>query len=388
MTIPFGVATTAFLFTSINKAKAASIGEIITQKRGILFNEKVIEGGGSWEVTKDFFEVWGKIGDILTAIIDWLIKLPENLPQYSIDLLSKIYELLTVTVLHTPLFLFNNSFIKDTSLVFAGVSILIVTILTMIEGIKKMLKKKNTDIKQIVKRYSLSIIGAGFAPFLFEKSFELINQLTNAISKIGATEISNFNLFSKIQIPLTNIGFLDTILLLGFDVVVIALLIPIILQTGRRYWDLMCLSALTPLSLTAWIFDDYKHYFSKWWSNVKLLAQTQLIYAIYICLMGVFIFGTANVVTGVGLICKMLVIIGGLTRMTNVPQFVKSRVDTGNDIEDSWTGALKSYKDVYDTVTLKKLKSTAFLTKKSEENLKNVQKLRKKHGQRYVKGLS
>ncbi|MGM7720521.1 hypothetical protein [Metabacillus sp. Hm71] len=361
ISIPFGVASTAFLFTSINKAKAASLSEIITQKRGILINEKVIEGGGSWEGTKEFFEVWGKIGDVLVSITDWLINLPSNLPHYSVELLSKIYELLTVTVLHTPLFLFNNSFIKDTSLVFAGISILIVTILTMVEGIKKMLKKKNTDVKKILKRYSLSIVGAGFAPFLFEKSFELINELTKAISKIGANEISGFNLFSKIQIPLMNIGFLDTLLLLAFDVIVVALLIPIILQTGRRYWDLMCLSALTPLSLTAWIFDDYKHYFNKWWSNVKLLAQTQLIYAIYICLMGVFIFGTANIVTGVGLIAKFLVIIGGLARMTNVPSFVKSRVDTGNDIEDSLFGSVKTAKDVYDTVTLKKLKTLKFL---------------------------
>lgn len=349
---------------NINNAKAASLlerGNI--QNHGIFTKEGLVERGGSWQEIKGFVDQWSEIGNTLSNGIHFINQLPENMPIYSVQLLSKIYELLTTTVLYTPLFIFNNSLIKDTSLVLAGVSILLVTILTMVEGIKKMLKKKNTDVKKILSRYLLAITGAGFSPFLFEKSFQLINSLTKAISQIGSHKISQFNIFSSADSVLgfINNGFMETTLLIVFDAIVLALLIPIILQTGRRWWDLLCLSSLTPLSLSAWIFDDYKHYFDKWWANIKLLAQTQLIYAIYICLMGVFIFGTAGVVTGSGLIAKMLIIIGGLMRMSNPPAFIRAKVDTGDDMEDVGINFYKTMKDVYDTVSLKKLRSMKYL---------------------------
>lgn len=391
--LPIGAVTSAFLLTAFDHAKAETLlerGDIT--KHGIFNKENF--ANNSWEETKEFFALWGEIGSHIKTFFQWCNNLPENIPQYTVDILAKIFELLTSTVLYTPLFIFNNSHIQDATIVFSGISVLIVTILAMVEGGKKMLKKRNTDWKKILKRYSLSLLGVGFAPFVFEQVFNLINIITKLIVKVGSIEIGGFQLFQKMEgkvivpgLGIAPVGLLDTVLLLAFDIVAFALLIPIVLQTARRWWDLLCLSALTPLSLTAWIFDDYHHYFHKWWSNLKQLAQSQLVYAIYICLMGVFMYGTANMVSGGGLIFKLLVICGGLWRMANPPSFVTSRIDNGKDIEETGLDMKKTYKNIRDTVTLKNIRTLKFLKDKEEGQKKEVASLRKKHGRRYVGDL-
>lgn len=395
--IPFGVVSTSFLFNGFNQAYAATTDSstLITLKDFFLRKEgvitKIFKDGDESNIDAlvDFFQVWITIGKGIINVFEWFNHLPQNVAHLSALLFTKIYELLML-VLQTPLFIFNNSYIKDTSLVFAGISVLIVVILSMIQGKKRMLKMKNTGFKKILGRFFVSIIGAGAAPFIFEKVFELINMIVEAITKIGSFGISTHKYTTTLISP-NPYDWFNTIALLGFDFMLIGLAIPIFLQNGRRFFDLMCLSALTPLSLTAWIFDDTRHLHHQWWSNVKKLSMTPLIYAIFICLLGVFIFGTQNIVSGGGLFLKVLIIIGGLARMANPPNFIKSRVDNGGDVEDSVWNVFNAFKDTYDTVTLKKMRSTKLIkdkiSKGKASKLQKIKDLRKKHGRRYVKNL-
>lgn len=351
--IPFATVTTTFLFATL-KAHAAT--------------PEILQGSGLLG-DNGFISKWTQIGKFFLDIINFFINIQDRISHYSIVLLSKLYEFLTDYVLCTPLFIFNNSYLKDTSLTFSIISILIVTILSMINGMKIMIQSKKDkstslldDIWKTTKRYFLAVTGAGFAPFAFEKSFQLLNILTKQITHIGAGTTSDFGMLSH-----TIMSGLDTTLVCAFDIVIIALLIPIALQTGRRWWDLLCLSSLTPLALTATVFDEYKHYFNIWWRNVKKLAQTQLVVSIYICLMGIFIFGTANIVTGSGLLIKLLIIIGGLFRVANPPSFVKYKLDTGNDIIDTTKETTQTFKHIRNLVTFKGVR-----------NLKLYKKLLKK----------
>lgn len=347
--------------------------------------------GGTIEEFKNLFEKIEWMIDSIIKAKDWVNHLPENIVRLSVGLLAKIYELLLL-VLQTPLFIFNNTYIKDATILFSGVSILMVTLLTMYEGQKRMFRKRHTDLNTVVKRYFVAVTGAGFAPFLFEKSFQLINIVTSSISKIGSAGLKT-NDVSGSWAPYYDPSFFDwfnTLALIAFDFMVLAMVIPIFLQNGRRFFDLMCLSAITPLALSAWVFKDYKYLFDKWWHNVKKIGATPLIYSLFICIMGLFIFGTKNVMSGGGMLIKMLIIVGGLARMSNPPSFIKSRVDTGGTADDSLWGSIQGFKNAYDTVTLKKLKSTKFLKDrkaKQAANLSKTQQLRKKHGRRYVGNL-
>src|SRR5690606_16057453 len=115
------------------------------------------------------------------------------------------------------------------------------------------------------------------------------------------------------------IGTIDVLGLFLFDIVLIALLIPILLQNGRRWRDLMCLAAVSPFALASWIFDRHEHFFNQWWSNVKRLSLVQLVYALFILMLGLFIYATRFMSPDAWLI-KILIISGGLFGLANPPQ--------------------------------------------------------------------
>jgi hypothetical protein len=272
------------------------------------------------------------------AVIHWFNELPVHISQLSVNLLTWIFELISALVLQAPLWLFKNTWFTDTSLVFSSISIAIIILLTSFESIKQILKRKHSDFTKIMKRLPLAIMGAGAAPYLFQKTFELLNLLSQSITQISASEIR-----SEDYITATKLTGIDTAALIGFDFILILILIPLILHTGRRWFDLITLGVMTPLALTCWIFDDYRYLFNMWWSNIKHLSLVQLVYASFICVMGIFIFGTRNVIEGNGFYMKLLVVIGGLWRMANPPSLVVRNGDTGKDV----TNIYKDLKHIF-----------------------------------------
>jgi hypothetical protein len=221
-------------------------------------------------------------------------------------------------------------------------------------------------------------------PFAFETGFEYLNKLSTAISHIGGINGGNADGF----IYMKRMGFFDTLFLCLFDLTAISMLIPICLQAGKRWWDLLCLAAISPLALSTKIFDRHKHYFDAWWSRVKSLSLVQLVYSVFILLMGVFIFTTQSIHGGIfTLICKVVLILGGLTRLANPPSFVTRLTGDKGDIFDEYDKTKNSLTTVWDTLTFKNFRPTQFLKKQKAAKLAKIQGLRKKHGKRYVGDL-
>lgn len=362
--IPFATVSTSFLFFNINRTYAATTGKWETLlERGDVRRNTFLKEAGKKDLG-EFIDKWDSVLDFLTKSVHWINHLPENIAQLSVTLLTKLYELLMMT-LHTPLFIFDNSLLKDATLTFSSCSIIIVIVLTTMELMKKMIRKKHTDFKEICARWALAVIGSGFAPFLFKQTFQIINMLTKAITQIGAKEMASEGVMGCLKLS----GF-HTAMLLGFDIILIYLMIPIFLQNGRRFFDLMCLSLVTPLALTAWVFDDYRYLFDKWWNQLKTLGNVQLIYSVFICIMGIFIFGTRNIVTGGAFFLKVIVVIGGLYRLSNPPQFIQSKLDDGDDTIQTGMKMYKTFSNVKDTITFKNYTPLNILKKKLIKNIK------------------
>lgn len=353
--IPTAVFSGQYLSSIFNQAKAEAIKPTQEEINRIL-NDGVInklfingknelEGAGvlgSWET---FVNTWQRIGETIVAIIDFFKNFNENVAQLSIDFLAHMYELIAKIVLQTPTLIFDNPYLKDANFSFAWISVIVVSLLTMIESIKKMFRQKNTDFKKIMQRYAIAVTASGFAPFLFEKIFSLLNLLSQSILKIGSLGIQPSNIGDYMQFT----G-LNTIILILFDLAVLAMMIPVFLQNGRRWFDILSLSMITPLALSAWVFDDYKHLFSTWKNSLKRLASVQLIYAVFLAIMTIFIFGTRYITSGDGLIIKMLIIVGGLWRMLNPPSIVSS-ADNGTDIIGMGKDIKKTYNKAKKTLT-------------------------------------
>lgn len=370
--IPFATVTSTFLLTSF-KASAQQVTEggivrpgaytdMIIGIEGLEFEEP--NSGIADKLTEvlthvtglgDIQKVLAKIEIIFDKLIigfNWISYVFNHPNEVSIQFLTWIYETVSKVVLTTPTFIFNNPYMQNTSLTFSTVSISIVTILTIFEALMQMTKQKHTEFKTIVKRYFGVVCVTGFVPFLFEQGFTLLNKLTQAITKIGSAVNPTVLLKDSLPVPA-----LDTLILFSFDIVLFAMLIPILLQNGRRWWDLMCLAVVAPLAGTAYVFDRHRHYFDTWWSTVKKLSLVQLVYAVFITLIGIFIFGTRDMVSGWGLIIKLLIVAGGLWRMLNPPRIVTS-LTSGGDVTGMYSDYKNGFRQVVDTLTFKKFRPT------------------------------
>lgn len=369
------------LMFSFKNAKAATLSNIIFQKRGVLTHTS--NGGSLLDMPKEVIHNIDVITSKLMDALDWLNNLPFSIPKYTADLLTAIFHFLSKVTLQTPLFIFNNPYIQNTSITFALISITLVTILTVFESIMQMLNKQHTDFKTIAKRWLIVASVSGFIPFAFETGFTYLNKLSDAISNIGIDNGINHGFISG-----ESVGWFNTLVIILFDVTAISMLIPISLQAGRRWFDLLSLSAISPLALSSWCFKRHEHYFQKWWNEVKYLSLSQLVYAVYILLMGLVIFTTGAVHGGVfTLIIKIILIIAALNKLTHPPQFIKRMTDNGGDIFDEYDKTKNTFKDIYETITFKNFRPVQYFKDKEANKKKTIQSLRKKHKRRYVSDL-
>lgn len=304
--VPVCALSTATILALTQSVSAKSWEDIVMQPKGILLQHNMF---GS---VSDTVNSWVQVGDYALKGINWLINIKENLPILSANICSSIYHLLSNIVLQTPTFIFDNMAIQDKLLTFSGVSVLLVTLMTAYTGIKRMSRKRHTDLKQISFRYFMACTLSGFAPFIFKAAFSGLNVLSTTLNGLVADEIK-----SSVITGSTAINWLDTVMMFGFDIVSIWFLIPILIKSGKRWFDLLCLSALTPLALASYVFDETHKYFNLWINGITSRAQVQVIYAFFLFIMGVVILGTVGVTSFAGFFIRALIMLGGLMTIAN-----------------------------------------------------------------------
>lgn len=337
--VPISALSTLFVTTWAHHASAKSLTDYIFEPKGVLLEKS------SYDIN-----TWMNIGRYIYKSIKWIINLPSNLPHYSVDLLSGIYKLLSDICLQTPIFIFDNPIIQHQTLVLSGISILLVAIVSSFMGLKQIIGKRHTPLKDTALRFSIATVLTGLTPFLFKYTFTGINALVKSINNLTSLQLDHFKILNA-----SHMGFLDTTLLFGFDAVAIYLLIPILLQSGKRWFDLMCSCAVAPLALSSYVFNETSHYFNAWLDGIIEKGRTQLIYAFFIFLMSVFMFATSGVTSGTGLVIKLLIILGGLFRMANPPTMVTKFTDNSQGIHEYGRDITNTFRNVRDFVTMNRL---------------------------------
>lgn len=336
--------STSALALMAHQASAKSWQDIIMDQHGILTNPHLIHN-----MTHNL-DTWIKIGNYIWTAMQWIYNLSDHLPEYSIQIMTGIFNIISNVTLNTPLFIFNNPVIQDKTLIFSGISVLLVIIATMVNGIKRMCKKRFTPLKKIMPKFFIATAVSGTSPFLFKTGFEALNKLCHWLNNL-TNNMSNLEFINH-----SSMGFFDGLMLGGFDLVSIALLIPILLRTGRRWFDLLCLSAITPLAMSTYIFDETKHLFTKWFNAIIIRGQTQVVYAFFLFIMSVFIFGTVGlgVHSVYDILIRLLILVGGLMTLANPPEFVTRLTDNVQPIKDFGKDIKNAALSTYNTLTFNK----------------------------------
>lgn len=270
--------------------------------------EKGANDPSMMEYVRNVFETF-------SSIIDWFKKLPENITTLTTEFTSNMYELVTTLILKTPLWIFDNVWFEQTTYKFSLIAVGVVSTMTLVEGIKRKLKKKHMNLKDIGKRWFIVAGLSTAVPFMFYHSFKFINLVSDLIISANKDMIANPDM-AVLEV-------FDILVMLCFNVVLAGITVPVLLKNAKRFWDILMLGLLSPLAGVAWIFDSWRHWFSQWWSNLKRLSLVQIIYAFYLLVIGTFLFG-ANIVPGDlnSAIMKSLIVIGGFMGLLNPPNIV------------------------------------------------------------------
>lgn len=336
-----------------------------------------------FQTVTNFFtgQVQNAIPDPIQKIMNWFgefTTLIENLPKQigvlSADLMAWIYQLCSDLILKTPLWLFDNDWFFNMCHLFSAVALGAAAVLTIIEGIKRMLSgvkdgrkpfvSQPMEFSTIIKRWSMVAGFTAVVPYVFQKAFQFLNFLSEKISSLGGHTMKAAALSSSFST-------IDVIALIAFDIVLISTVIPLLWQNGRRFFDLLTLGVVTPLALVAWVFDSYRHLFNQWWTNLKHLSLVQVFHSLFLLIIGWFIFGIPTPVDFTGTVIKLIVVIGGFARMTNPPRIIAKHLDSGGGM-DEITGNKK--KNPISTV----MKNLAFSKKAALSPINIVKKAMKK----------
>lgn len=283
--------------------------------------------------------------DLFGAIGSWFDELPGKIANISVDLMAKLYDLCASLILKTPLWIFDNEWFKNTTHQFSMFALGIVTVFTVGEAIKRMLsgfkkkKKPAMEMKDIMKRWTIVSAVLTSVPFIFQKTFQALNHVSEKVISMGVSTMQS------VAVPEV-INTFDVIVLVLFNIALIGTVIPVLWSNGKRFFDIMVLGVIAPFALTAWIFDSYRHLFNQWWDSLKHLSLVQVYYAIFLLILGWFIFGIPTPDTFTGVITKLLVVIGGFARMTNPPKIFSRNMDIlGEGLDSSFKGSVNKTKD-------------------------------------------
>lgn len=249
-----------------------------------------------------------------------------SIVQFAIDCLSYVYNIIIHAIIATPNLIFNSSWFSESYLKFAGLSVLVFTLMALWNAGRKTFNLSSTKLRDVVKRYFLAVTGIGFATFFFQQFFKGIKFLSELIVSIGYNEI-----YSKDFSSFSAVGTGDTVALILFILVLIGLTVKIVLENGRRWFGLTSIGLMSSFSLSAWVFDATKSVFTDVKEKFIKLSLTQVYHAAMISMMGIFLVGTSGVDSVMELIIKLAVICGGFTVLSSPPKFFDRLIDKNTE---------------------------------------------------------
>jgi hypothetical protein len=253
---------------------------------------------------------------------------------------KSVYQFVCDVVLMTPDWLFEGSWFSDAIFKFTAVNVSLVIILTMIQGIKRIFNRKYTPLKDIMKRFPIALTVSAATPIIFTQGIKWLNKLTHFIISLAGGEIVSKDVVSIFSTSIM-FDFINVILMLIFLILVIVQFFPLITFHGRRWFNILIQGILTPFTMTCYVFDDTRHYFDAWLASIKDTCKKQLIYAVFVALLGIVLFATPNPTTTTGIIAKMILSIGGIHTLAHPPSVLTqyAGIDRGK-------GMVQSVKDL------------------------------------------
>lgn len=289
---------------------------------------------------EDMSTFFSTLSGYLNATIDFFRNLKQNVANISAEVMTWTYETLTKVVLHTPSFLFDGDWLKENTLMFTGLSIVMTVCIALYEGFQRTVSgvaetKGLTNMSRVYGRLPLVLGISAIAPTLFYYGFTALNWATEKIISVASYQMQQ----GLAHVGMVTFSPIEVTMFVLFDIALIGMMIPVFLQNFRRWFELLVLASITPLALSCWMFESKEYLFHMWLENIKKRSTVQLIYAVYLLFIGGIMFGTKIPESGWDFLVKLGVMIGGLFSMVNPPQIVRSHLNYRSSTKEVFQGA-------------------------------------------------
>lgn len=237
-------------------------------------------------------------------------------------LLGEMYQLMVNTILYTPEVLVTNPETQRLWWIFVGVAMSVMSILTVIEGIRIVLGWSKANVMSMLGRTAVAFGALAFLLPGMTYGIHYLNKLVAWFMEIAHHGMEP-NVYFSSMIGAT-VGGIDILASVIFFVLLLIYMFQILLYYGRRWFDIIVMAVISPLAFMSSIFDSTRHYFQKWLTHTTQLYMVQVVHAVYLTVIGLIVLAPATI-TGIDVgFIRILLLIGALWRMSKPPAFVQS----------------------------------------------------------------
>lgn len=259
---------------------------------------------------------------------------------FIVDFVSWIFSDVLSYILFTPFEFFKSATAVSVLIKMGLFSGGLVTVLSMIEGLKRTMSLKYTPMTQILTRYPIALAVSAIAPFIFYFAGLGTNEMVKFMGLITQGSISGHDHYSSM---LQGIGehIFETVFLFIFLIVLIFYVFKVILYHANRWFGLLFNMVTTPIAMTAFMFKPYESVASGWMKDSIHKFLVVVVHSFFLGLIGVLLYAptTQLVSDTMGVfwysVVKVLFAIGGLQMMLKPPSWISGWFDSGDNFNST-----------------------------------------------------
>lgn len=266
------------------------------------------------------------------------------------EFISYAYTNLTKMVTTVPIDLLSNENAFKMQAIFMGYGVLMTIFLSIGEGFKAIFGLNYTKPSTIFGRTFLSLIGAGLTMPAVVWFVTCANIAVQMVLTLGETYFNGTNDLGSVMKDFSASGAVNFLASLLFMIAFMYFIVHALFKVGRRWFDLLMNMVASPFAWSAYVTDGTTKYLSGWMSSTGKLILINVVYAFYVVVISTIVMAPGDIESMGGWLARMLLILGGLWRLSNPPSWLQSMDVSGG------RGLMPQLKSIRDMATFGKLR--------------------------------
>lgn len=304
------------------------------------FSPLILGGWAPWNVTDGAISklFHFSMEDVAREVRYWLQERMEDWYHF----IGTVFESVVDLILYTPITLISNAYVQKMWWIFVGITVGVLMVMCIVEAIRMVLGLSHSNFLQFLGRSVMAFLGMTFTLPTMTYGLDFVNRFVQYFMELsmGHVKTSQF-VGESLSSVFANAG-VGLFVSIIFLVLFLYYMFRVLLYYGRRWFDILVATVISPLAFGSMIFETTAHYFQQWWSHVVQLYMVQIVHAVYVGVLAAIVLAPSFVNDTITGFFKILLLIGALWRMSTPPRFV-SAMSGSPDSRDMLRGITRKF---------------------------------------------